>query len=74
MSFFDNVKRKKKVEILLKVIERVYTKNPEMQKLIGESMMQRKMCHPSIYFFLFFDGFINMGYLNIHFLCAKGTL
>ena len=33
------MKDKKKVEILLKVIERVYTKSPEKQKLIDESMI-----------------------------------
>ena len=33
------MKDKKKIEILLKVIERVYTKNPGMQNLIDESMI-----------------------------------
>ena len=39
MSFFSNMKHKKKIEILLKVIERVYTKNPGMQTLIDELMI-----------------------------------
>ena len=39
ISFFDSMKNKKKVEILLKTIETVYTKNPGMQKLINESMV-----------------------------------
>ena len=33
------MKDKRKVEILLKLIERVYTKNPGTQKLIDESMI-----------------------------------
>ena len=33
------MKDKKKIEILLKVIERVYTKNPGTQNLIDESMI-----------------------------------
>ena len=33
------MKDKKNIEILLKVIERVYTKNTEIQKLIDESMI-----------------------------------
>ena len=33
------MKEKKKIETLLKVIERVYAKNPAMQKLIDESMI-----------------------------------
>lgn len=37
ICFFNNVKDTKKTEILLKLIERVYTKNPRMQKLIDES-------------------------------------
>ena len=36
--FFDNMKDRKKIEILLKVIARVYTKSPGMQKLIDRSM------------------------------------
>ena len=40
------MKDKKKVEILLRIIERVYTKSPGMQKLLDESMtcMQRRRC------------------------------
>ena len=33
------MKHKKKIEILLKAIERVYTKNPGMQTLIDELMI-----------------------------------
>ena len=39
MSFFSNMKHKKKIEILLLVIDRVYTKNPGMQTLIDELMI-----------------------------------
>ena len=38
VNFFDNMKDRKKIEILLKVIARVYTKSPGMQKLIDRSM------------------------------------
>ena len=38
VNFFDNMKDRKKIEILLKVIARVYTKSPGMQKMIDRSM------------------------------------
>ena len=38
VNFFDNMKDRKKIEILLKVIARVYTKSPGMQKLIDRPM------------------------------------
>ena len=71
------MKEKKKTEILLKVTERFYTKNPGMQKLIDESMIdicKKKVCHPKSFFLLFFAvGFIVIGYLK-KFLCAKDSL
>ena len=72
------MKEKKKIETLLKVIERVYAKNPAMQKLIDESMIdiwKEKGESPEQVFFLFFAvGFIVMGYPNINFLRAKDSL
>ena len=73
------MKDKKKVESK-KVIERVYTKNPGMQKLIDESVKdicKEKGVSPDQAFFLLFFavGFIIMGYLNIIFsVCAKDCL
>ena len=61
--------------ILLKVIERVYSKNPGIQILIDESMIdicREEGVSPQQVFLLFFAvGFIVMGYPNITFLCAK---
>ena len=69
----------KKVEILLKVIERVYTKNPAIQKLIDKSIIdickedKKIMCHLNRLFLLFFAvGFIVMGYQNINFVVCEG--
>ena len=39
ISSFGNIKDKKGIEILLKVIERRYRKSPGMQKLKNESMI-----------------------------------
>ena len=36
ISFFTNMKDRKKIKILFKVIERVYTKNFGMQKLVDD--------------------------------------
>ena len=49
LAFFDKMKDKKRVEILLKVIERVYSKNPGMQTLsvietVSNRYMQRRRC------------------------------
>ena len=77
-SFFSNMEDKK-VEILLKVIERVYTKNPAIQKLIDKSIIdickedKKIMCHLNRLFLLFFAvGFIVMGYQNINFVVCEG--
>ena len=67
------MKYKKKVEILLKVIETVYTKNTGTNQ--WKNYAKKKVCHPNGYFLLFFPvGFIVMSYLNINFLCAKDSL
>ena len=72
------MKDKKRIEILLNVIGRVYSKNPGIQTLIDESM--RDICNeegvsPEQLFLLFFAvNFIVMGYRKIHFLCAKDSL
>ena len=69
------MKDKKKIEILLQVIKRVYTKNLGTQKLIDKSMIDicKEVVPPEQAFcFAFFAvGFIVMGYLNINFLYAK---
>ena len=55
-GFFDNMKDKKKIDILLKVIERLYTKNHGMQKLIDESMIdicRKEGASPEQLFFVF---------------------
>ena len=57
ISFFDNMKDKKKVEISLEVNERVYTKTPGMQKLIKQSMIdvcKEENMSPELVFFFFF--------------------
>ena len=38
-SRHERLKDKKRIEILLKVIKRIYDKNPEMQKSIDSSMI-----------------------------------
>ena len=72
------MKDKKRVEILLKVIERVYSKNPGMQTLIDESVIdickEEGVSPEQVFFLLFFAvDFIVMGYLNKNFLCAKDS-
>ena len=50
------MKDKRKVEILLKVIERVYNKNPDTEKLIDESMIhvcKEEGVSPEQVFFVF---------------------
>ena len=63
------MKDKKKVEILLKVTQRVCTKNPGMQKLIDKQMIdicQKEGMSPKQTFFAVFAvGVIIMDYLNI---------
>ena len=73
------MKEKTKIEILVKVIEKFYTKNPEMQKLIEKSMIdickEESVSSEQVFFLLFFAvGFIVMSYLNMNFLCAKDSL
>ena len=68
----------KKIETLLKIIERVYTKNPGMQKLIDQSMIdvcKEEGVSPEQVFFVF--AFLccwlyrnGLG-LTINYLCAK---
>ena len=77
-AFFDNMKYKKGIEILLKVIGRVYSKNPGMQTLIDKSMIdtcKQEGASPEQDFFLFFAvGFIVMDYLNINIFVCEGQL
>ena len=71
------MKDKKRIEILLKVTERVYSKNPG-KTLIDESMID--ICKEVVpfeqVFFCFSSvvGFIVMGCLNNNLLCAKDSL
>ena len=37
---YNTMKDKEKLEILLKVIQRIYDKNPEMQEVIDVSMIE----------------------------------
>ena len=69
---------KEKTDILFKAIERIFSKNPEMQKLIDESVIDR--CKeegesPEKVFFLFLLSFavvfIVMRYPNINFPCVN---
>ena len=73
------MKEKTKIEILGKVIDKFYTKNPGMQKLIEKSMIdickEESVLSEQVFFLLFFAvGFIVMSYLNMNFLCAKDSL
>ena len=72
------MKNKKKIEILLEVIERTYSKNLGIQTQIDESMMdicKEEGASTKQVFLLFFAvGFIFMGYLNTNFLCGKDSL
>ena len=78
INLLDNIKDKKRIKILLKVIERVYMKNTDKQKLIDESMIDisKEECVPSEqdFFFFFAVSFIVMEYISIKFLCAKDSL
>ena len=69
---------KKRIEILLKVIERVYTKDPEMQKLMDVSVIdicKEENVSPEQLFFAFLCCWLNvMGYLKRKMLCAKDSL
>ena len=66
----------KRIEILLMVTERVYSKNPGIQTFIDESMISKgKGVSPKqVFLLLLAVGFIVMGYLNINFLYAKDSL
>ena len=76
---YHDVKDKKRIEVSLKVIERIHSKNPEIQKLIDESMIdvcKEEIVSPKLDFFFFFCFsfafvFTIMGYPNIIFLFAK---
>ena len=72
------MKDKKRIEILLEVIERTYSKNQGIQIQIDESVMdicKEEGASTKQEFLLFFaGGFIFMGYLNTNFLCAKDSL
>ena len=70
------MKDKKRTEILLKVIEKVCMKNPETQKLIDKSIINKEEdCHPNRYFFsLLAVELIVMDYLNINVLYVKDGL
>ena len=61
----------KRIKILLKVIKIIYTKSPEMETLINESMIdicKEGVSPEQVFFSLFFAVcFIVMGYLNITF-------
>ena len=39
LAFFENMKDSNRIEILLKAINRIYSKSPGMQSLIDESMI-----------------------------------
>ena len=69
------MKDKKRIEILLEVIERTYSKNQGIQTQIGESVMdicKEEGASTKQVFLLFFAvGFIFMGYLNTNFLCGR---
>ena len=71
------MKDKKRIETLLKVIERVFIKNPHTQKLVDESVIDicKEGVSPEHVFFVFFVvGFIAMSYLNKKNLCVKDRL
>ena len=72
------MKDKKRIKILLEVIERTYSKNQGIQTQIDESMMdickEKSASSKQVFLLLFAVGFIFMGYLNTNFLCAKDSL
>ena len=78
ISFFDNIKERKKNEILLKVIEKVYTKNLGMLKLIDKSMIdicKEEEVSPKEVFFCFFCCWLYRYRLSKqNSLCAKDSL
>ena len=53
------MKDKKKIEILFKVIERIFSKNPEMQKLIDELMInvgkEESVSPEEVFFYFYFS-------------------
>ena len=65
------MKDKKEIEVLLKVIERLISKNPEIQKFIDKSIMLHVKKRFSLFLIFFVVVFIIMSYPNISFLCAK---
>ena len=80
ISFFDNMKDKKKVEISLEVNERVYTKTPGMQKLIKQSMIdvcKEENMSPELVFFFFtflYSWLYCYGLSKSNFLLCEGQL
>ena len=64
------------VEILLNVIERVHTKNPEMQKLIDESMIdicKEESVSPQHVFLAFLCCWFYRYELSKQIFCARRT-
>ena len=47
------MKDKKKIEILFTINERIFSKNPEMQKLINESMID--VCKDEVFSYYYFS-------------------
>ena len=78
LTFFYNMKDKKKIKILLKSIERVYSKNPGIQALIDESIIdvckvEGVLCEQV--FFAFLCCWVPCyGLSEIIFLCLKDSL
>ena len=72
------MKDKKRIKILLEVIERTYSKNQGIQTQIDESMMdickEKSASSKQVFLLLFAVGFIFMGYINTNFLCGKDSL
>ena len=68
LTFFYNMKDKKKIKILLKSIERVYSKNPGIQALIDESIIDvckvEGVLREQVFLLFFAVGFLVMGYLK----------
>ena len=59
------MKDKKKLDVLLQVIKRIYDKNPEMQEMIGALMMEvcaEEGVSPEQVFFLFCCCLYHNGY------------
>lgn len=71
------MKDKKRIEILLKAIERIYNKNTGIQKLMYKSMIdvckEEGVSPKQVFPILLLSTavFVVMGYPNIFFLCVK---